>query len=176
MADGGARRKDNSPSSFSTAEKTKEPSGFCVAKSSPCRRVGLRQVTDHGRRFKSGLRIFRRTIGALSSRRIARLPIIKCVEETLSRRLRLGDLTLRCLAGQSNARRTKERGGRARAGAHGLSRRDHRPAGLLALRGRNSAVGNGTGCLAICHDRHCLTGQRIASAFGGGSARSARSA
>ena len=69
-----------------------------------------------------------------SSRRIERLPIIKCVEETLSRRLRLGDLTLRCLAGQSNARRTKERGGRARAGAHGLSRRDHRPAGLLGLR------------------------------------------
>jgi predicted ATPase len=57
LAEGGTIRKDNNPrSSFRTAEKTKEPSGFCVAKSSPCR-VGLRQVTDHGRRFKSGLRI-----------------------------------------------------------------------------------------------------------------------
>ena len=44
--------------SFSTAEKTKEPSGFCVAKSSPCP-VGLRQVTDHGNRFKSGLQVSR---------------------------------------------------------------------------------------------------------------------
>ena len=61
MAEGGTRRKDNNPCpSFSTAEKTKEPSGFCVAKSSLCR-VGLRQVTDHGRRFKSGLRISRWT-------------------------------------------------------------------------------------------------------------------
>ena len=47
------RRKDNNPCpSFSTAEKTKEPSGFCVAKASPCRRDGLRQVTDQGRRLK----------------------------------------------------------------------------------------------------------------------------
>ena len=31
--EGGTRRKDNNPcSSFRTAEKTKEPSGFCVAK------------------------------------------------------------------------------------------------------------------------------------------------
>jgi hypothetical protein len=56
-AEGGTIRKDNNPcTSFRTAEKTKEPSGFCVAKSSPCR-VGLRQVTDHSTRFKSGLRI-----------------------------------------------------------------------------------------------------------------------
>jgi hypothetical protein len=47
--------KDNGPCwSFSMAEKTKEPSGFCVAKSSPCRRVGPRQVTDQGTRLKSG--------------------------------------------------------------------------------------------------------------------------
>jgi hypothetical protein len=77
--EGGTRRKDNNPcSSFSTAEKTKEPSGFCVAKSSPCR-MGLRQVTDHGSRFKIGppsISLNRRW----SSHRFARLAIVKCVE------------------------------------------------------------------------------------------------
>jgi hypothetical protein len=28
-----------------------EPSGFCEAKNSSCRRVGLRQITDHGARL-----------------------------------------------------------------------------------------------------------------------------
>ena len=51
-AEGGTRRKDNNPcSSLSTADKTKEPSGFCVAKNSPCR-VGLREVTDQTKRLK----------------------------------------------------------------------------------------------------------------------------
>ena len=58
VAEGGIRRKDNNPrSSFNIAEKTKEPSGFCVAKTSPCSCVGLRQVTDQGGRLKLGLRI-----------------------------------------------------------------------------------------------------------------------
>jgi hypothetical protein len=36
LGEGGTRRRDNNPcSSFSTAEKTKEPSGFCVAKARP---------------------------------------------------------------------------------------------------------------------------------------------
>jgi hypothetical protein len=51
-AAGGTRRKDNnSCSALSTADKTKEPSGFCVAKNSPCR-VGLREVTDQAKRLK----------------------------------------------------------------------------------------------------------------------------
>jgi hypothetical protein len=90
VAEGGTRRKDNNPrSSFNAAEKTKEPSGFCVAKNSPCRCVGLRQVTDHGRRFKSGLQVYELHVHR-TSRRFARSPIGKCVEEASSRRLRLG--------------------------------------------------------------------------------------
>jgi hypothetical protein len=60
------RRKINNPCpSFSAAEKIIEPSGFWVAKSSPCSRVGLRQVTDQGRRLTLGLRRSLKFLGEL---------------------------------------------------------------------------------------------------------------
>jgi hypothetical protein len=79
------------PARLSTLpRRLKSRPDFVWPKNSPCRRVGLRQVTDPWQAFQirppntsPKLKV------SWSSRRVARLPIVKCVEEASSRRCAL---------------------------------------------------------------------------------------
>ena len=83
---------------------------FVLAKNSLCPGVGLRQVTDHGKRVKSGLRICTELQVHWSSRRFARLPIVRCVEEALSHRRRRHRRARRRLVVASCAPRVRQAG------------------------------------------------------------------